>query len=162
MPMLTAFLFALLQAPTDTAALRREVEQLNRGMEAAVNRGDLKGAAAFYADDAIVRTAGQIVAQGRKQVDEYFTGIAHAKSWKLDVIQVGGTRDNAWQVGRSTLVHGQPERTSVVQFLVVWTRQPDGQLRISLDYYHSAEPRRMTSAPAGDTVRPRAVEIPSP
>jgi len=157
--MIIPLLLALLQ-PTDTAALRREVEQLNRGMEAAVNRGDLKGAAAFYADDAIVRTAGQIVAQGRRQVDEYFTGIAHAKSWKLDVIQVGGTRDNAWQVGRSTLVHGQPERTSVVQFLVIWTRQPDGRLRISLDYYHSAEPRRMSSAaPAGDTIR---VEVGSP
>ena len=159
--MLLALLFAL-QA-TDTAALRREVEQLNRGMEAAVNRGDLKGAAAFYADDAIVRTAGGIVAQGRQQVDAYFTGLANAKSWKLDVIQVGGTRDHAWQVGRSTLVHGQPERTSVVQFLVLWTRQRDGQLRISLDYYHSAEPRRQAptqqAGATGDTVR---VDIGSP
>ena len=157
--MLTALLFAIVQAQaTDTAALRREVEQLNRGMEAAFNRGDLKGAAAFYSDDAIVRTAGGIVAQGRKGVDEYFTGIGHPKSWKLDVIQVGGTRDHAWQVGRSTLVHGQPERTSVVQFLVLWTRQRNGQLRITLDYYHSAEPRRMSAAPP-DTIR---VEIGSP
>jgi uncharacterized protein (TIGR02246 family) len=157
--MLIPLLLSLLQATTDTAALRREVEQLNRGMEEAVNRGDLKAAAAFYADDAIVRTAGQIVAQGRKQVDEYFTGIAHAKSWKLDVIQVGGTRDNAWQVGRSTLVHGQPERTSVVQFLVIWQRQRDGKLRVALDYYHSATPQRQVTAPASDTIR---VEIGSP
>ena len=48
-------------------------------------------------------------------------------------VSVGGTRDHAWQVGRSTLVHGQPERTSVVQFLVLWTRQRNGQLRITLD-----------------------------
>ncbi len=157
--MLIPLLLSLLQATTDTAALRREVEQLNRGMEEAVNRGDLKAAAAFYADDAIVRTAGQVIAQGRKQVDQYFTGIAHAKSWKLDVIQVGGTRDNAWQVGRSTLVHGQPEHTSVVQFLVIWRRQPDGRLRIALDYYHSAELRRQAMTPAGDTIR---VDIGSP
>ena len=157
--MLTALLFAVAQAQaTDTAALRREVEQLNRGMEAAFNRGDLKGAAAFYSDDAIVRTASGIVAQGRRGVDEYFTGIGHPKSWKLDVIQVGGTRDHAWQVGRSTLVHGQPQRTSVVQFLLLWKRQRNGQLRITLDYYHSAEPRRMSAAPS-DTIR---VEIGSP
>lgn len=93
----------------DTSALYREVEQLNRGMEAAFNRGDLRGAAAFYADDAIVRTARSIVAQGRAALDQYFLDIADPKSWKLDVIQVGGTRDMAFQVGRSTLVHGNPE-----------------------------------------------------
>ena len=151
-------LLFLQSAATDTAALRRDVEQLNRGMEAAFNRGDLKGAAAFYADDAIVRTPGGIVAAGRDAVDRYFTGIDHPRSWKLDVIQVGGTREQAWQVGRSTLVHGQPERTSVVQFLVLWTRQPDGRLRISLDYYHAAEPVRRPQA-GGDTVR---VDIGSP
>jgi uncharacterized protein (TIGR02246 family) len=156
--MLTALAFAFVQAvATDTTALRTEVEQLNRGMEAAFNRGDLKGAAAFYADDAIVRTARGIVAHGREQVDDYFTGIGHPKSWKLDVIQVGGTHDHAWQVGRSTLVHGQPERTSVVQFLLVWTRQRDGRLRITLDYYHSADQPR--PRPAGDTVH---VEVGSP
>lgn len=130
----------------DTSALFREVEQLNRGMEAAFNRGDLRGAASFYADDAIVRTARGIVAQGRAALDQYFLDISDPKSWKLDVIQVGGTRDMAYQVGRSTLVHGNPERTSVVQFLVIWKRQTNGQLRIMLDYYHSAEPMRR---PAG-------------
>jgi uncharacterized protein (TIGR02246 family) len=154
--MLIPLLLAFAQATSDTAALRREVEQLNRGMEDAVNRGDLKAAAAFYADDAIVRTSSQIVAQGRKQVDAYFTGIAHAKSWKLDVIQVGGTRDNPWQVGRSTLVHGQPEHSSVVQFLVIWRRQADGRLRVALDYYHSAPRQAMTTS---DTIR---VEVGSP
>jgi uncharacterized protein (TIGR02246 family) len=157
--MLIPLLLSLLQPTTDTTALRREIEQLNRGMEDAVSRGDLKAAAAFYADDAIVRTAGQVIAQGRKQVDDYFTGIAHAKSWKLDVIQVGGTRDHAWQVGRSTLVHGQPQRTSVVQFLVIWQRQRDGKLRVALDYYHSATPPRQAAAPASDTIR---VDIGSP
>lgn len=134
---------AIAQKPlADTTALRREVEQLNRDMEAAFNRGDLLGAASFYADDGIVRTAGGIVAQGRAALDNYFTGIGDPKSWKLDVIQVGGTPDMAWQVGRSTLVYGNPQRTSIVQFLVIWKRQSDGQLRIHLDYYHSAEPMR--------------------
>ena len=126
------------QAPADTAALRREVEQVARAMEDAVARGDLKGAASYYADDAIVRTARGIVAQGREGVDKYFMGIAGAKSWKLDVNQVGGTADAPWWVGRSTLVHGTPERQSVVQFLVLLKRQPDGKLRVVLDYYHSA------------------------
>ena len=124
--------------PADTAALRREVEQVARAMEDAVTRGDLKAAASYYADDAIVRTARGIVAQGRAGIDQYFMGIAGAKSWKLDVTQVGGTADAPWWVGRSTLVHGTPERTSIVQFLVLLRRQPDGKLRVVLDYYHPA------------------------
>jgi ketosteroid isomerase-like protein len=123
------------QPANDTTALRREIEALNRGMEDAVNRGDLKGAAAFYADNAIVRTARRIIAQGRKQIDDYFAGIGKA-SWKLDVIQVGGDRDAPYQVGRSTLIHGARPDTSVVSFVVYWRRQTDGKLKIELDYYH--------------------------
>ena len=51
---------------SDPAALRREVEALNRDMEAAFNRGDLKAVAAFYADNAVVRTSRQVAAQGAR------------------------------------------------------------------------------------------------
>ena len=126
----------------DVHAVRREVESLNRAMEAAVARGDLKGAAAFYADNAVVRSAHGVEAQGRAAVDRYFVGIANAKRWKLDVYGVTVPRESnlVYETGRSTLVHGSPERTSVVQFLVVWERQRDGGLKIVLDYYHVPEP----------------------
>jgi ketosteroid isomerase-like protein len=123
------------QASSDTTALRREIEQLNRGMEAAVNRGDLLAAAAFYADDAVVRTLNGVVAQGRTAIDGYFRSIGKAQ-WKLDVIAVGGAADSPYQVGRSTLIHGSRPDTSIVGFLVIWKRQRTGQLRIALDYYH--------------------------
>ena len=126
----------------DANAVRREVDSLNRAMEAAVARGDLKGAAAFYADNAVVRSAHSVEAQGRAAVDRYFLGISNAKSWKLDIYGVTAARESnlVYQTGRSTLVHGSPERTSVVQFLVVWERQRDGALKIVLDYYHVPEP----------------------
>ncbi|MGH7471689.1 MAG: DUF4440 domain-containing protein [Longimicrobiales bacterium] len=123
------------RAPADSAALRREIEQLNRGMEAAVNRGDPLAAAAFYADDAVVRTLRGEDARGRAALDRYFQGFGKAQ-WKLDVIQVGGHPDAPYQVGRSTLIHGARPDTSIVGFVVVWKRQNNGQLRIVLDYYH--------------------------
>jgi ketosteroid isomerase-like protein len=132
--LLNAAPLAAQQAP-DTVALRREIEQLNRGMEAAVNRGDLKGAAAFYADDAVVRGPRGVVAQGRASIDRYFMDIGKA-TWKLAVIQVGGDRNAPYQVGRSTLIHGARPDTSIVSFVAYWKRQPDGKLRILLDYYH--------------------------
>jgi len=122
-------------AADTTSKLFREISALNRAMEASVVGGSAKGAAAFYADDAIVRTPRRIVVRGREAVDRYFAQISNALSWKLDVIQVGGHVDAPWQVGKSTLISGTRPDTSVVNFVVYWRRQPDGKLKIELDYY---------------------------
>jgi len=131
-----------LAAQRDTA-LWREVEALNREMEAAFNRGDLKGVAAFYADNSVVRSATAVAANGRQQIDAYWAGIKDGKRWTLEVRGVTAAENTnlVYETGKSTLVSGSPERTSVVGFLVVWQRQSDGKLKILLDYYHP-EPQR--------------------
>jgi ketosteroid isomerase-like protein len=123
--------------------LWREVEALNRDMAAAFNRGDMKAVGAFYADNAVVRDGYALNAAGRQQVDAYWAGIKGAKSWALEVrgVTPGENTNLVYQTGKSTLVSGTPERTSVVGFLVVWQRQSDGKLKIILDYYHP-EPQR--------------------
>ena len=65
------------------------------------------------------------------------TGIRNAKSWKLELLAVGGHRDHPWSTGRSTLVQSGPQgdRVSVVEFLAVWRRDAGGGLRLVVDYY---------------------------
>lgn len=129
---------AILQAQSpDPAAIRTEVESVNRAMETAFNRGDLLAVARFYADDAVIMGPGTRV-RGRERVDQYWLGISNPKSWRLEVFEVGGSRDEPWQLGRSTLVSGSSsgqDHTSVVDFIVLWRRQADGQLRIYVDMY---------------------------
>ena len=148
---IAALAIALVLLPTTLAAQRdtelwREVETLNREMEAAFNRGDLQGVAAFYADNSVVRSSTSVSASGRKQIDAYWAGIKDGKRWTLDVRGVTAAENTnlVYQTGKSTLVSGSPERTSIVGFLVVWQRQSNGKLKILLDYYHP-EPQR----PAG-------------
>jgi ketosteroid isomerase-like protein len=131
-------------APSDPAALRREVEALNREMEAAFNRGDLKTVASFYADNAVVRTSRQVAAQGRAAIDRYFTSIQNPRRWKLDVYGVSAPEgsDLVFQTGLSTLVSGTPEHVSPFEFALVWKRQSNGKLRIVMDYYHAPERSR--------------------
>lgn len=124
-------------APGDTSAIRREVEAQFRKMEEAFNRGDILAAASYYTDDAVVRTPDAVAAAGRNAVDAYFTGIQAPKDWRLEAFAVGGPPDAPFTVGRSVLRHGNPMRTSVVRFLLIWRRDADGQLRIALDYYHA-------------------------
>lgn len=144
---ITILATALVLLPATLAAQRdtlwREVESLNREMEAAFNRGDLKAVAAFYADNSVVRHATGVAAKGRHQVDAYWAGVKDGKRWSLEVRGVTAAENTnlVYETGKSTLVSGSPEHTSVVGFLLVWQRQSNGKLKILLDYYHP-EPQR--------------------
>ncbi len=126
------------ESEADDAALRREIVEANRRMVEAMKRGDLAGVARFYADDAtILFHRGQKI-RGRQAVDNYWTSIKGAKDWKLDVIEVGGSRDEAYQIGKSSFtseVNGK-ESTYTCDFLVIWKRQKDGALKIYVDIYN--------------------------
>jgi ketosteroid isomerase-like protein len=125
------------RAPAQDPALRAEIRAVNDSMAAAFNRGDMLAVARFYTDDARIDGERGELVQGRAAIDAYWTGLRNPKSWKLDVIEVGGPRDHPYQIGRSTLVTSGPsgDRTSVVEFLVIWRRQPNGALRMAVDYY---------------------------
>jgi uncharacterized protein (TIGR02246 family) len=122
----------------DKAALRREIEDMNRRMVETMKRGDLLGVARFYADDAtILFHRGQKI-QGRKAIDAYWTGIKGAKDWKLDVIEVGGSPDEVYQIGKSSFTSeaNGKESNYTCDFLVIWKRQTDGAYKIYVDIYN--------------------------
>jgi uncharacterized protein (TIGR02246 family) len=140
MTRLTAALLLFALAPgasAQTRDLRAEIQAVNDSMVAAFNTGNMLAVARFYTDDARVDGERGEVVQGRAAIDKYWTGIRNAKSWKLEVIEVGGHRDNPYQIGRSTLVQSGPqgERKSVVEFLGIWRRDTKGGLRLAVDYY---------------------------
>lgn len=118
--------------------LRREIDSLNRAMEQSFNRGDLLAVSRFYADDAKLMGPRGADVSGREAIDRYWTGIKGAKSWKLEVLDVGGDRNVSYQVGRSTLITAGPsgDQVSVSRFVVIWKRQRDGQFKMALDFYH--------------------------
>lgn len=115
-----------------------EIGQTNRAMEEAFGRGDLLGVARFYADDAcLVAVAAQRRTCGRAAIDQYWQRIPGPREWKLEIEEIGGGPDEAYQLGRSTLVYGSPTApdTSVVDFILIWKRQADGSWRIARDVY---------------------------
>ena len=88
-----------------TAALKAEIEAVNRQMEVAFGRKDLLAVAKFYSDDArLIGPRGQEV-RGRAAIDAYWIGVRNPKSWRLEAFDIGGGADEAYQFGRSTLVH---------------------------------------------------------
>jgi ketosteroid isomerase-like protein len=107
-------------------------------MTATFARGDVAGVARFYADDGRLVGPRRTTISGRAAIDRYWSSIRGAKSWQLEVLEVGGTREAAYQVGISTLVTVGPDgrqHASVTEFVVIWKRQADGTFRIALDLY---------------------------
>ncbi|MCP9496316.1 MAG: DUF4440 domain-containing protein [Pyrinomonadaceae bacterium MAG19_C2-C3] len=128
---------AILTEP-DKASIRREIVETNRKMVETMKRGDLLGVSRFYADDAIILFHRGKKLQGRKAIDDYWTSIKGAKDWKLDVIEVGGSRDEVYQIGKSSFTSEADgkENTYTCDFVVIWKRQTDGAYKIYVDIYN--------------------------
>jgi ketosteroid isomerase-like protein len=123
------------QPPSDLSpakrALWQEIRAVCDSMEAAYNRGDMKAVSSFYADDAKMTGGGPMTA-GRAAFDAYWARAGSSGgTWKLEVHKVGGSRELAYQIGRSTLITANGP--SIVDFVVIWKRDAKGGLRISLD-----------------------------
>lgn len=128
---------------TDLRALRAIVVEMNRKQIEAFNKGDMLGVARMYSDDATIYFPHYQSKQGRKlqgrnAIDKYWLGIEKPKAWKLEIVEVGGTKEVIWEIGNSTLTSeadGKPN-TYICDFIVVWKRQKDGTYRIHADIYN--------------------------
>ncbi|MFN2563691.1 MAG: nuclear transport factor 2 family protein [Gemmatimonadaceae bacterium] len=119
--------------------IRRDLEAANAAMTATFNRGDYLGAARFYTDDAQIIGPDNVRVTGRAAIDRYWTSIPAGATWKLEVLDAGGSHASPWQLGRSTLVTPGREagatHTSIVDFVAIWRRQPDRSLKLYIDMY---------------------------
>ncbi|HUP89672.1 MAG TPA: nuclear transport factor 2 family protein [Longimicrobiales bacterium] len=128
-------LMLLLLLPQQQPDLRAEVVKLNEAMVEAFKTNPAT-VAAFYADDAKILGPGPS-AEGREAIDRYWKMFpAGSFTWKLDVIDVGGNRNLVYQYGKSTLSNAMGPQ--IVDFVLTWKRQPNGQLKIVIDYWTPA------------------------
>jgi uncharacterized protein (TIGR02246 family) len=106
-------------------------------MEQAFRNGDLPAVAGFYADDALMIGPGTR-AEGAEAILAYWQQISDPINWTLEVQETTGTGEVVHQTGRSHLTYldGLEERTSIVDFFLVWRRHEDGSYKIAVDSYH--------------------------
>jgi ketosteroid isomerase-like protein len=118
--------------PPARQALWLEIQAANDSMAAAFNRGDMRQAAAFFADDGIIQGGGPAI-QGRGAIDEFYAR-SQGQQWRLEVVGIGGGNDLAYQIG-TLHVTRQDGRTSSGPFVVIWRRDAAGRLRIAMDLF---------------------------
>lgn len=82
--------------PVQDDSLRQEIEQMNRKMEDAFNRGDMEEVASFYLEDAVMLAPNMKPLDG-EAIANYWTRIQNPISWKLEVIEVSADEQDIYQ-----------------------------------------------------------------
>lgn len=118
--------------------VKRLIDSLNKEMERVFNENDMMKVAAFYADDAEIAGENYSV-RGRKNLDNYWLSLKDkGRGWKLEVVEVGGSGEFIYQLGKSDLKHlsgNNPNPvSSITNFIVIWKLQADGSYKIFKDY----------------------------
>ncbi|MFL5802792.1 MAG: YybH family protein [Roseiflexaceae bacterium] len=124
----------ILTALTDILAMRIDA------MTSALEQGDGLGVARIYADDALLTDLHDFRVLGRAAIDAHWSRLAPCRSWRLDILDVGGDPAMPYQRLHSTLIferNGQEIR-DVGTCFVIWKRQADGDYRIYVDIYRPA------------------------
>ncbi len=119
--------------------LRKEIELRDVALCDAIRKGDPATIARFYSDDAQIRGP-QTRVTGRSAIEQYWASMEGIMQFKVEVQEVGGAKDSAWESGRTHLmreVDGH-KRSGDVDFVKVWTRDSKGELRIHLEMYNYA------------------------
>jgi len=126
--------------------VKKTIDSLNAEMEKAFNANDMVKVAAFYADDAEI-AADNYSVKGRANLDKYWLSLKDkGRGWKLTVIEIGGTGEFVYELGKSDLnyirgTNPQPV-SSITNFVLIWKMQPDGTYKIYKDYLTKTEFRK--------------------
>jgi ketosteroid isomerase-like protein len=116
-------------------SLRDIVDECNRQAVKDFKKGNMQAVARGYADDATIYFPRGKKIHGREEIDRYWKSVQGAMDWKLKTLEVGGTKETIYEVGKSTLtteLHGK-ESTYVCDYVVIWKRQKDGAYRAHTD-----------------------------
>ena len=125
-------------AAADPAHIRQAIEQNNARLIAAFVAGDAAGAAALFADDAVLMLPGVPQLSGRATIEQALAGAFSAVDYhgvEANVQEVQFFGGYALETGTSRFTYEVGGQTYVDQgkYVVAWKREPGGEWKIHRD-----------------------------
>jgi uncharacterized protein (TIGR02246 family) len=146
LPLAAALLLAAACAPAakpapDIAAIKKAIEAADAAQVVAIGKGDAAGAAAGYADDALIFNPGQPVVKGKAAQQAMFAQMMAGATFsdlnlKMTDVVVSEAGDLAVEHGTYSWTitpKGGAAMADTGKFLVVWKKQADGGWKIIRD-----------------------------
>jgi len=120
---------------TPQAGLRAEIDALHAEMMAAF-REQPANVARYYTADARILGGGRRYS-GIDETRAYWSQVPAGARWELEIAEVGGSSEEPWVLGRSTL--GRPGGPSMaVDYVAILRRGGDGRLKYHIDMFTAA------------------------
>jgi uncharacterized protein (TIGR02246 family) len=127
---------------TTVTDYRTEVLAIARAWEKCADTRDARGIAALYTENATLLPPGQPAMSGRQNIEGFWQGFfdAGASDARLTSVQIVGSGDLVYEIGEFSAMMPQPSGGTAPgtgKYLVVFERQPDGNLQMAADMFSS-------------------------
>ena len=118
--------------------MKKILEDFDAAYNAAFNRRDAAGCAAFFTEDVMLLPPGQPMTRGRQAfVDTYESRIEENTqgTHTNELIDFGVSGDMAYQIGAYAIEDSDPPERG--KFVNILKRQPDGMWKVSVSIFNS-------------------------
>jgi ketosteroid isomerase-like protein len=118
---------ATAEPEVDPAAVRSEIETVNRQFVDALNSGDFAGASRVYTEDARILPPDMAPTEGRQNIEQFWAGGVQQLGIRdvqltTDELEVSG--ETAYEQGRYQFNTNQGPAQG--KYVVIWKRTPEG------------------------------------
>jgi uncharacterized protein (TIGR02246 family) len=133
-------IFSCNQQKTDTKSEGEKVMQTSRDWSGVVATGDVEKSLSYWADDAVVMSAGQPLLKGKKEIRKMVEGSFKTPgfkiSWDPQSAEVSGSGDMAYLVEKVTMSMNDSTGKTITMHakgVTVWKKQSDGSWKDVVD-----------------------------
>ena len=128
------------QQKIDTKSEGEKLMQISREWSQIVSTADVEKTLSYWADDAVVMSAGQPILKGkkeiRKMVEESFKTPGFKISWEPQSVEVSQSGDMAYLIEKETMTMNDSSGKTITQHakgVTVWRKQTDGSWKNVVD-----------------------------
>jgi ketosteroid isomerase-like protein len=140
------------QAPAGLSeADRTAVRQGCESFANLLNAKDFKGAAALYAEDAIVLPPNQAAVEGRAAIQAFLEAFPPFSNFQLKSLEIEGRGDLAYERGTNSMTvtpAGAAPIEDRGKYVAIWRKQADGSWKCVRDIWNSDLPLPAPEKPA--------------
>ena len=137
---LATITFSCTQKKIDTKAEAEKIIQLSKDWSKAASTGDITKTLSYWAEDAILMSAGQPVLKGKesikKMIEESFKIPGFRISWEPQNVVVSESGDMAYILENSQISFSDSTGKSIIQnnkAVSIWQKQADGSWKNVVD-----------------------------
>ncbi len=127
------------------------IRQVEENYVKLANAKDFKGAAALYADDAIVLLPNQAAFQGRAAIQAWMEAPPPLSNFQMKSLEIEGRGDLAYDRGTYSMTvtpAGAAPIEDHGKYLTIWRKQADGSWKVLRDIWNSDLPLPAPEKPA--------------